>query len=149
MISLRMIYENDNYELLSIKKITNLNGDYLRYDIYMRIKVTNKIIYSQVEPSLFDYLSTGYTKKIELSTDSETKIFTQPQDWYKLNMWLKKNPNYKSKRLEYTQNKELKPNSLEHFISFTEHMYKNNYILIEKPSEFEGEENYINESRSL
>ena len=57
MISLLMIYENDNYELLSIKTITNLNGNYLRYDVYMRIKATNKIIYSQVDPSLFEYLS--------------------------------------------------------------------------------------------
>ena len=64
-------------------------------------------------------------------------------------MWLRNNPNYKSKRLEYTQNEKLKPNSLEHFISFTDFIYKNNYILVEKPSEFEGEENYINESRSL
>ena len=149
MISLLMIYENDNYELLSIKTITDLNGNYLRYDVYMRIKDTNKIIYSQVDPSLFEYVSKGYTKKIELSTDSETKIFTQPQDWHKLNMWLRNNPNYKSKRLEYTQNEKLKPNSLEHFISFTDFIYKNNYILVEKPSEFEGEENYINESRSL
>ena len=66
MLSLRMIYENDNYELLSIKTITNLNGNYLRYDIYMRIKITNKIIYSQVDPSLFEYLSTGYSKKQNL-----------------------------------------------------------------------------------
>ena len=142
MISLQMIYENDRFQLLSVKKIVGLDNQHIRYDMYIRAKETNKVFYKQVESSLLAHLANGKIKKIQATTGTDSQIFTLPDDWVNFNLWCEKNPNYAVEKLE-SHKIDLDDLSLDHFIRYAEIFFNEiNVIELEVPSSFEGEENY-------
>lgn len=135
-----MIYKTENYELLSIKEIYDFHGQIIRYDLYMRIIALDKITVTPL--SLFSDI-----KKIEVISGDNKRTFMLPQDSVNLDKWANKNPNYSVKRLTTNGIGEY---SLENFIKVADKIYNDtDIILIEKPSEFEGEENYINEPKRV
>tara|TARA_B100000214_G_scaffold356803_1_gene315718 strand:- start:99 stop:533 length:435 start_codon:yes stop_codon:yes gene_type:complete len=144
-----MIYENDRFQLLSVKKVVGLQDQHIRYDMYIRAKELDKVFYKQVEPSLLAHLTHGKIKTIKATSESDSKQFTLPNDWTSFNIWCEKNQNYHVEKIEsYSVN--IDDLSLESFIKYAEIFFDEiNVIELEVPSSFDGEENYINECKKL
>ena len=145
-----MIYKTENYELLSIKEIYDFHGQLVRHDLYMRIIALDKINYIQLNKKMLQYISQGYIKKIEVTSGDNKRIFILPEDSGNLDKWADKNPNYSVKRITTNDMVDTELYSLENFIKVADRIYDDTDIfLIEKPSEFKGEENYINDARRI
>lgn len=151
MLPLPMIHETENYELLSVKKISDFHGAHVRHDIYMKIKATGKIKYLQLEEPTLQMLVAGYAKKLEATSDTgEVFSFTFPQDIQKFDKWTNTHPNYKVKRLDNRLVESQSIDSVKTFIKIADNLYeKTDNILVETPSNFDGEENYINEPKRI
>ncbi len=145
MISLQMIYENDRFQLLSVKKVIGLQDQHIRYDMYIRSKEINKVFYKQVDSSLLTHLAQGMIRKIKVTSESDSQKFTLPKDWTSFGLWCEKNPNYTVTCLE-KHKVSIDDLSLENFIKYAEIFFEEiNTIELEMPSSFEGEESYTYE----
>lgn len=147
MIPLQMIYENDRFQLLSVKKIVGLQDQHIRYDIYIRAKEINKVFYKQVEATLLSHLAHGKIKTIKVTSESDSQKFTLPKDWVSFGLWCQKNPNYSVETLE-SHKINIDDLSLENFIKYAEIFFDEiNVIELEVPSDFKGEESYTYECK--
>ena len=147
MIPLQMIYENDRFQLLSIKKIVGLQNQHIRYDIYIRAKDIDKVFYKQVDPSLLAHLTHGKIRSIKVTSDADSQKFTLPRDWISFGLWCEKNPNYSVEKLE-SHKVNIDDLSIENFVKYAEIFFDEiNVIELEVPSDFRGEENYTHECR--
>tara|TARA_Y100000996_G_C22135716_1_gene484118 strand:- start:37 stop:486 length:450 start_codon:yes stop_codon:yes gene_type:complete len=147
MIPLQMIYENDRFQLLSVKKIVGLQDQHIRYDMYIKSKETDKIFYKQVEPSLLAHLAHGKIRAIKVTSESDSQKFTLPKDWVSFGLWCQKNPNYSVETLE-SHEINIDDLSVENFIKYAKIFFdKINSIELEMPSDFKGEENYTYECK--
>jgi len=147
MIPLQMIYENDRFQLLSVKKIVGLQDQHIRYDMYIKSKETDKIFYRPVEPSLLAHLAKGKIRTIKITSESDSQQFTLPKDYVNYVLWCQKNPNYSVERLEHHEI-NIDDLSVENFIKYAEIFFDEvNVIELEMPSKFEGEENYTYECK--
>ena len=149
MIPLQMIYENDRFQLLSIKKIVGLQGQHIRYDMYIRAKEIDKVFYRPIEASLLAHLAKGKIRIIKTTSESDSRQFTLPKDRIDYSLWCQKNPNYSVERLEsYEVN--IDDLSVENFIKYAEIFFDEiNVIELEVPSSFKGEENYTHECKKF
>ena len=133
--------------LLSIKKIVGLQGQHIRYDMYIRAKEIDKVFYRPIEASLLAHLSEGKIKTIKATAESDSQQFTLPKDRVNYGLWCQKNPNYSVERLEYYE-VNIDDLSLENFVKYAEIFFDEvNVIELEVPSSFEGEENYTHECK--
>ncbi len=147
MIPLQMIYENDRFQLLSIKKIVGLQDQHIRYDMYIKSKETDKIFYRPVEASLLAHLAKGKIRVIKTTSESDSRQFTLPKDRVDYSLWCQKNPNYSVERLEHHEI-NIDDLSMENFVKYAEIFFDEiNVIELEVPSKFEGEENYTHECK--
>tara|TARA_B100000073_G_scaffold109103_1_gene87942 strand:+ start:848 stop:1297 length:450 start_codon:yes stop_codon:yes gene_type:complete len=147
MIPLQMIYENDRFQLLSIKKIVGLQGQHIRYDMYIRAKEIDKVFYRPIEASLLAHLAKGKIRIIKTTSESDSRQFTLPKDRIDYSLWCQKNPNYSVERLE-SHEVNIDDLSVENFVKYAEIFFDEiNVIELEVPSSFEGEENYIYECK--
>ena len=147
MIPLQMIYENDRFQLLSVKKIVGLQGQHIRYDMYIKSKETDKIFYRPVESSLLAHLAKGKIRVIKVTSESDSQKFTLPKDRIDYSLWCQKNPNYSVERLEHHE-VNIDDLSVENFVKYAEIFFDEiNVIELEVPSSFEGEENYTHECK--
>ena len=149
MISLQMIYKNDRFQLLSVKKIVGLQNQHIRYDMYIRAKETDKVFYRPIEASLLAHLAKGKIRIIKATAESDSRQFTLPKDRIDYGLWCQKNPNYSVERLE-SHEVNIDDLSLENFIKYAEIFFDEITVIeLEVPSSFEGEENYVFECKKL
>ena len=147
MIPLQMIYENDRFQLLSVKKIVGLQDQHIRYDIYIRAKEINKVFYKQVEATLLSHLAHGKIKTIKVTSESDSQKFTLPKDCVSFGLWCQINLNYSVETLE-SHKINIDDLSLENFIKYAEIFFDEiNVIELEVPSGFKGEESYTYECK--
>ena len=147
MIPLQMIYENDRFQLLSIKKIVGLQSQHIRYDMYIKSKEIDKVFYKQVDPALLAHLTHGKIRSIKVTSDTDSQKFTLPRDWISFGLWCEKNSNYSVEKLE-SHKVNIDDLSIENFVKYAEIFFDEiNVIELEVPSDFRGEENYIHECR--